>query len=97
MGLEGDEEVMSARQATLGHVSQRLAHDAAQCIVDHPIVAQTILCHPPCVRSLWSCPARLAAGFCPEMLGGFCCPVPPGPRFPKLVRQREPNGYRWHF
>src|SRR5262245_49916007 len=33
----------------------------------------------------------------PLKVGGFCCPVPPGPRFPKLVRQREPNGYRWHF
>src|SRR5262245_5323457 len=30
-------------------------------------------------------------------VGGFCCPVPPEPRFPKLVRQREPHGYRWHF
>src|SRR5882672_4567313 len=46
------------------------------------------------------CDAALSVGraSCGSVkLGGFCCPVPPGPRLPNNVRQRVPYGYRWHL
>ncbi len=36
-------------------------------------------------------------GMAARAVGGFCCPAPPEPRLPKLVKQREPTHCHWHL
>src|SRR5207302_9583458 len=50
-GLEGDVEVVTACEAMLCDMPQRVAHDAAQRLFDHLLVSQNVVRHR-CERSI---------------------------------------------
>ena len=97
VGAEGDVEVMAAGQALLGDHRERVLDHAPQRALDELAVVEGAGRRAGADgRNL----EAAAGGTRPApqgKLGGFCCPVPPGPRLPNQVRQREPYGYRWHL
>ncbi len=85
--------MVRARQAFFADLSQHATHDAAQRIVDESVVVKAIVhivLEPS--RSIGPHTIRVNLVTTPKRgreVGGFCCPVPPGPRLRPLFRRQQ--------